>query len=67
MSELFVRCVCKRKIRLRVESAGKVGKCTCGQPVRGKPASIDRTRPAVASCATKCLEDWPIRLGMGRA
>ena len=39
----------------------------CGQPVRGKPASIDRTRPAVASCATKCLEDWPIRLGMGRA
>ncbi len=42
MSELFVRCDCGNRIRLRPEHAGKTGRCTrpgCGRPITVPPAT----------------------------
>jgi WD40 repeat protein len=33
MSELFVRCTCGSRLRLRAEHAGRVGRCACGRTV----------------------------------
>jgi hypothetical protein len=33
MSELFVRCTCGSRLRLRAEHAGRVGRCACGRAV----------------------------------
>jgi WD40 repeat protein len=39
MADLFVRCTCGSRLRLRAEHAGRVGRCACGRSVPVPPAA----------------------------